>query len=152
MLMMLLPTRFTVGAFMHWLGFKDGPDDRTGRETKAIDLTYLGLKHFRFSRETARIAPTVYSDADLRAMQVSTLLLMGDREVIYDPAKALSRARRLIPHLEGELVSGCSHDMTIRQHRLVDARVVGFLARHESSVLRDAEPRLAAVTDFRPRP
>ena len=131
MLMMLLPTRFTVGAFMHWLGFNDGPDDRTGRETKAIDLTYLGLKHFRFSRETARIAPTVYSDSELRSMQVPTLLLMGVHEVIYDSARALSRARRLIPNLEGDLVSGCSHDMTIRQHRLVDARVVDFLTRHD---------------------
>jgi pimeloyl-ACP methyl ester carboxylesterase len=152
MLMMLLPTRFTVGTFMHWLGFKDGPDDRTGRETRAIALTYLGLKHFRFSRETARIAPTVYSDSDLRAMQVPTLLLMGDREVIYDSASALSRARRLMPHLEGELVSGCSHDMTIRQHRWVDARVVDFLTRHEGSVSRHADPRLEAVPKFRLTP
>jgi hypothetical protein len=36
---------------------------------------------------------------------------MGDREVIYNSANALSRARRLIPNFEGELVSGCSHDM-----------------------------------------
>lgn len=54
MLMMWLPTRFTLGAFMHWLGFEDGPDDPTGRRTRAIDLTYLGLKHCRFSRATAR--------------------------------------------------------------------------------------------------
>jgi len=149
-LMMLLPTRFTVGAFMHWLGFKDGPDDRTGLETRAIDLTYLGLKHFRFSRETARIAPTVYSDSDLRAMQVPTLLLMGDREVIYDSANALSRARRLVPHLEGGLVSGCSHDMTVRQYRFVDARVVDFLTRHEGTVSHLAEPQLEADPNFRP--
>ena len=100
--MMLLPTRFTVGAFMRWPGFKDGPDDRMGRETRAIDLTYLGLKHFRFSRETAQIAPTVYSDSDLRAMQVPTLHMLGEREVIYDSPSALSQARRLMPHPEGE--------------------------------------------------
>ena len=138
MLMMLLTTRFTVGAFMHWLGFKDCPNDPTGFETRAIDLTYLGLKHFRFPRETARIAPTVLSDADLRAIQVPTLLMMGEREVIYDSATALSRARRLMPHLEGELVSACSHDMTVRQHRLVDARVVDFLTRHEGDVSHNA--------------
>jgi pimeloyl-ACP methyl ester carboxylesterase len=143
MLMMLLPTRFTVGAFMHWLGFKDGSNDPTGLETRAIDLTYLGLKHFQFSRETARIAPTVYSDPELRAMRVPTLLLMGDREVIYDPAIALSRARQLIPHLEGELVSGCSHDMTIRQHRLVNARVIDFLMRHEGPNSHGEPPREA---------
>jgi pimeloyl-ACP methyl ester carboxylesterase len=149
MLMMLLTSRFTVGAFMHWLGFKDGPDDPTGRETRAIDLTYLGLKHFRFSRETARIAPKVYSDSDLRATQVPTLLLMGEREVIYDSASALSRARRLIPHLEGELVSRCSHDMTIRQHRLVDELVVDFLTRQEGSVSHHAEPQLEANLNCR---
>jgi pimeloyl-ACP methyl ester carboxylesterase len=148
MLMMLLTSRFTVGAFMRWLGFKDGSDDRTGFETRAIDLTYLGLKHFRFPRETARIAPTVYSDLDLRAMQVPTLLLMGECEVIYDSASALSRARRLMPHLEGELVSACSHDMTIRQHRWVDARVVDFLTRHEGSVSRRVELRQEAVPKF----
>ncbi len=147
MVMLVLPTRFTVGAFMHWLGFKDGSDDRTGRETKAIDLTYLGLKHFRFSRETVRIAPKVYSDSDLRAMQVPTLLLMGDREVIYDSTKALSRAQRLIPDLEGELVSGCSHDMTIRQHRRVDARVVEFLTRREPSA--SSHPAIVNLPDRR---
>jgi pimeloyl-ACP methyl ester carboxylesterase len=133
-LMMLLPTRFTVNGFMRWLGFKDDPDDFIARDTmtRVIDLMYLGLKHFRFPRETSRIMPTVFSDSDLRAMQVPTLLLMGDHEVIYDPANALSRARRLIPDLEGELVRGSSHEMTVRQHRIVDARVVDFLKRHES--------------------
>jgi pimeloyl-ACP methyl ester carboxylesterase len=139
MVMMLLPTRFTVGAFMHWLGFKDGSGDPTGRETRAIDLTFLGLKHFRFPRETAHIAPTVFSDLVLRALQVPTLLLIGEHEVIYDPAKALSRARRLIPHLEGELLAACSHDMSIRLHRLVDARVIEFLMRREDSALHHAE-------------
>ena len=133
-LMMLLPTRFTVNAFMRWLGFKDDPDDFIARDTmtRVIDLMYLGLKHFRFPRETSRIMPTVFSDSSLRAMQVPTLLLMGDHEVIYDSANALSRARRLIPDLEGELVPGSGHEMTVRQHRIVDARVVDFLKRRES--------------------
>ena len=48
--------------------------------------------------------PTVFSDDELRAMRVPTLLLIGDHEVIYDPATALARARRLIPDFEGELV------------------------------------------------
>ena len=139
-LMMLLPTRFTVNAFMRWLGFKDDPDDFIDRDrmSRAIDLMYLGLKHFRFPRETSRIAPTVFSDAQLRAMQVPTLLLMGEDEVIYDPAKAMSRARRLIPDLEGELVVGCSHEMTVSQHRIVDGRVVDFLNRHESQHSRSS--------------
>ena len=65
---------------------------------------YLGLKHFRVPPETARVMPTVFSDDELRAMRVPTLLLIGDHEVISDPATALARARRLIPDFEGELV------------------------------------------------
>jgi len=66
---------------------------------------------------------------------VPVLLLMGDHEVIYDPARALARARRLIPDFEGDLVPQCAHDMSVSQHRIVDARVLDFLSdkrRHTS--------------------
>jgi pimeloyl-ACP methyl ester carboxylesterase len=62
-------------------------------------------------------------------MRVPTLLLMGDHEVIYDPAKALARARRLFPDVQGALVPRCSHDMSFGQHRVVDARVLEFLKK-----------------------
>ena len=58
---------------------------------------YLGLKHFRMPLETARIMPAVVSDDELRALRVPTLLLIGDHEVISDPARHLERARRLYP-------------------------------------------------------
>jgi pimeloyl-ACP methyl ester carboxylesterase len=48
--------------------------------------------------------PTVFSDDELRVMRVPTLLLIGDHEVISDPATALARAHRLMPHFEGEHV------------------------------------------------
>jgi pimeloyl-ACP methyl ester carboxylesterase len=128
MLMMLLPTRFTVNSFMRWLGIKDRPGDpghsRAG--DTAVDLMYLGLRHFRLPQA---IMPTEFSDGELRAMHVPTLLLLGDREVIYDPATAVARARRLIPNFEGDLVPRSSHDMCFRQHHIVDARVLDFLKR-----------------------
>lgn len=73
-------------------------------------------------------------------MVVPTWLLMGDREMICDPSSALFRARRLIPHLEGQLVPGCSHNMTIRRHSWVDAQVVDFLKRYEGPVPNHAIP------------
>ena len=132
--MLLLPTRFMVNAFMRWLGFKADPDDATASDSMArgIDLMALGLRHFQFPHETARIAPTVFSDSALRGLQMPVLLLTGEYEVIYDSASALLRARRLIPDFEGELVGGCSHEMTFRQHGTVDARIIEFLGRRES--------------------
>jgi pimeloyl-ACP methyl ester carboxylesterase len=87
--MMMLPTRFTVNSFMRWLGFTNDPDEAVSRDTmtSVIELTFIDLKHFRFTRA---VPPTVFSDTDLQAMQMPTLLLMGEHEVIYDRAKALS--------------------------------------------------------------
>ncbi len=62
-------------------------------------------------------------------MQVPTLLLIGEQEVIYDPAAVLERARRLIPHLQGELVPRSSHDMTFSRPEIVDACILAFLKK-----------------------
>ena len=122
-LMVSLPTRLTVNSFFRWLGFTDRSYANT------LDLMYLGLKHFRMPFETARVLPAVVSDEQLRSMKVPTLLLIGDHEVISDPARALERARLLIPDFEGELVPGCRHDMCSSQHHIVNARVLDFLKK-----------------------
>jgi pimeloyl-ACP methyl ester carboxylesterase len=121
MVMVWFPTRLTVNTFFRWLGFTD----RTYADL--LDVVYLGLKHFRMPIETARVLPAVVSDEALRSMKVPTLLLIGDHEVISDPARALERARRLIPEFEGELVPRCRHDMCASQHHIVDTRVLEFL-------------------------
>jgi pimeloyl-ACP methyl ester carboxylesterase len=120
MLMLFVPSRVSVNSFMHWLGF-------TEENTRLVlELMYLGLKHFRVP---ARVMPTVFSDEELRAMRVPTLLLLGDHEVMSDPTRALERARRLIPDVEGALVPGCRHDMCSSQYDIVDARVLDFLKK-----------------------
>lgn len=118
MLMAMFPSRILVNSFMRWLGFADDPGG----------LTRLGLKHFRIPTETLRVMPTAFSDDALRAMHVPTLLLIGEQEVIYDPVAALTRARRLVPDVRGELVPRSSHDMCFSQHEVVDKRVLEFLS------------------------
>ena len=125
MLMVFVPTRFTVNLLMGWLGFTHRPGETDARPV--LELMYFGLKHFRVPPETLRVLPTLFSDDQLRAMRVPTLLLMGDHEVICDPVTALARARRLFPDVQGELVPRSSHDMCLSQHRIVDARVLEFL-------------------------
>ena len=129
MLMVSLPIRLTVNSFFRWLGFTDRA------YANMVELMYLGLKHFRMPLETARIGPAVVSDDELRTLRVPTLLLIGDHEVISDPTRALERARGLIPDLRGELVPGARHEMCVRQHQIVDARVLEFLndSRHNLS-------------------
>jgi pimeloyl-ACP methyl ester carboxylesterase len=121
MLMVWFPTRIVVNWFMRWIGVT-GPDARPVRE-----LTYLGLKHFRVPIETLRVMPVLFPDNRLRGMRVPTLLLIGEQEVVCDPATALARARQLFPDVQGELVPRSKHDMCFSQHRMVDARVLDFL-------------------------
>ena len=132
MLMVLLPTRVTVNSFMRWLGFTERSGETDARSV--LELMYLGLKHFRMPPETLRVMPTLFSDDQLRAMRVPTLLLIGDREVICDPAAALARARGLFPDVQGALVPRSSHDMCFSQHRIVDARVLAFLKQARTKV------------------
>ena len=121
MLMVRFPTRATVNWFMRWLGI-------TGTEARYIrELTYLGLRHFRVPVETLRVLPVLFPDDRLRAMRVPTLLLIGDHEVICNPATALARARKFFPDVRGELVPQSSHEMCFSQRRIVDARVLDFL-------------------------
>jgi pimeloyl-ACP methyl ester carboxylesterase len=127
MLMLFFPTRFTVNSFMRWLGFTDRPGEPDARPV--LELMYLGLKHFRVPPETSRVMPTLFSDDQLRAMRIPTLLLIGDNEVICDPGTALARARRIFPDVQSDLVPESSHDMCFSQHRIVDERVLEFLKR-----------------------
>jgi pimeloyl-ACP methyl ester carboxylesterase len=91
---------------------------------------YLGLKHFRTPKDTMRATASAtrpLSDDELRSLHMPVLLLFGDGEVTYDPAKAVDRARRLVPNVEGELIPRCRHDMCFSQARVVNARVLEFL-------------------------
>jgi pimeloyl-ACP methyl ester carboxylesterase len=121
MLMVFFPTRLTVNSFFRWLGIANGAFPNV------LDLMYLGMKHFQMPLETARIGPSVVSDDALRTLHVPTLILYGEQEVICDPARALERARRLIPDFEGALVPRSRHEMCASQHEIVDARVLEFL-------------------------
>ena len=126
MVMVFVPTRFTVNSFMRWAGI----DDEAARPW--LDLMYLGVKHFRMPEETMRVdrdAANLLADGELRMLHTPTLLLFGEDEVIYDAAEALERACRLIPHVEAALIPNCRHDMCFSRSQIVDARVLDFLKR-----------------------
>ncbi len=124
-LMMLISKRFTADSLMSWMGITDKHGDMLARYIR--DLFYLGMKHFRLQEESMRLMPEVFSDNELRALRMPVLLLIGENEVIYNPAKALARALQFIPALEGELVPRSKHDMCSSQYKYVDMRVLEFL-------------------------
>jgi pimeloyl-ACP methyl ester carboxylesterase len=125
LLSMLPPKHFWYKSLMSWMGIKGGPGNDFSQ--RLLDLMWLGAEHIRISADSMRVMPTVFSDDELRKLSIPVLLLIGENEVIYNAAKALARAKRLIPDLTGELVPNCGHDISFNQYKIVDQRVLTFL-------------------------
>lgn len=118
-------TRRMMDAFMRWMGLDAAAGDEV--ITGVLDLMWIGGTHYRMQPETRRVMPDVFSDDELRELKMPVLLLIGEHEAIYDSAKALERARELVPDIDGELVQDCSHDMSMTKHETVDRRILAFL-------------------------
>jgi pimeloyl-ACP methyl ester carboxylesterase len=128
MLTNLIPRRFMMESFVRWMTYEENLRDPSTRLIMncLTDQMYLGSRYFRMQ---GGVLPSVFSDEELRSLQVPTLLLIGQQEVLYDPEAALERARRLIPNFEGELLPRANHEMTVSKHEIVDRCVLEFLKR-----------------------
>jgi pimeloyl-ACP methyl ester carboxylesterase len=70
---------------------------------------------------------SVFTDEELRRINIPTLLLVGEREVVYQPGRALERARRLMLHVEAELIEGGGHLFPVDRAEATNARILKFL-------------------------
>jgi len=73
------------------------------------------------------VLPPVCTDEELRQVKTPTLLLLGEREVIYAPQTALARARRFIPQLEAEILPQAGHALNFDQPEIINQRILEFL-------------------------
>jgi pimeloyl-ACP methyl ester carboxylesterase len=73
------------------------------------------------------ISAAVLGAAELRAIRAPTLLLIGDRERLYDPRATLQLAQRRMPSLQGAIVPDADHIAAMAQPDDVNARIIAFL-------------------------
>lgn len=73
------------------------------------------------------VFPTEFTDDELRQIKIPALLLIGEKEVIFSPPKAIDRAKRLMPHIQAEMIPEASHLSSMDQPEMVDARILKFL-------------------------
>jgi pimeloyl-ACP methyl ester carboxylesterase len=128
MLNALLPSLsdVLVRSFMHWMFYEPNLHNEKGR--RIFDCTLhqmqLGAKHFRLG---AIVLPVPYKDEELRSVSNPTLLLIGQREALYDPVAAIERAKQLIPNIKTELIPQASHELPVSQPETVNKRILEFL-------------------------
>jgi pimeloyl-ACP methyl ester carboxylesterase len=98
-----------------WQGF---PIDDSIAQVRAITRASGVPKH---------IPPSLFNDNELKKIKTPTLLLIGDREVIYNPAKAIRRATRLIANIETAIVKNANHNAEYTASEEVNRKVIEFL-------------------------
>jgi len=97
-----------------------------GDEQPIVELFIIGAKAFT-PGVLSFGATSVFSDDDLRQIKMPTLLLVGEKEVVYEAKKVLERARRLIPQIEAEIIQGGGHLFLLDQAEATNARILEFL-------------------------
>jgi pimeloyl-ACP methyl ester carboxylesterase len=73
------------------------------------------------------VLPPVFRDEELRQVRASTLLLLGDHEVVYDPRAAMRRAQRLIPSVTVTVLPQAGHALSFDQPDRVNHEILAFL-------------------------
>jgi pimeloyl-ACP methyl ester carboxylesterase len=93
------------------------------------------------------VPPRVLRRSELRNIRVPTLLLIGDKEVIYEPQSTIVRALERMPGLVAAIVPGANHMTALTKPDDVNARMVEFLSGSSGSsgcrgtrTLRGASP------------
>ncbi|MGD0337567.1 MAG: alpha/beta hydrolase [Bacteroidota bacterium] len=73
------------------------------------EMTEMLTLSFRVGANQLRVYPREFSDDELKAIKVPTLLILGNEEMIYSPAEVAERASRLLPKLKVIMFSNCGH-------------------------------------------
>lgn len=97
-----------------------------GTEHPLAEQFMIGAQSFK-PQELSLGVVHVFSDEALRGIRMPTLLLIGDQDGTCRPSFDLERARRLIPHIEAELIAGGGHLFPVDQADATNARILAFL-------------------------
>jgi pimeloyl-ACP methyl ester carboxylesterase len=137
----IAPFKFPVGWFIKcgskmpaWTAgptFNTNFKDPSKIRPEYVALIKLHMKHYRYQQKA--IIPFGFPTEELPGLQPPTLLLIGTREMVYEPRKTLERAERLIPDIEAELVPDAGHVMNMEIPHLISSRILDFLGAHKAA-------------------
>jgi pimeloyl-ACP methyl ester carboxylesterase len=108
-------------------------------DARIVAQMQVGVRGFRYDR--GGIYPSELSDGELGRIDCPVLVLLGDREMIYEPAEAAERAQRVLPRADVEVIHGVGHLLGMQQPAYVNARIARFLDAHTRAVVATAQDR-----------
>ena len=92
----------------------------------------------------ATMYPTVYTDKELKQIELPALLLIGAAEKIYNPQKAIKRAQQWMPGLTAEIIPNVGHTLNMEQPEIINTRILKFLSTDEFEVYQCQMPKFKA--------
>jgi pimeloyl-ACP methyl ester carboxylesterase len=90
---------------------------------------------YRHAKPLLQVMPSVFDKEEFQSFNIPTLLLIGDKEVIYPAEKAIANAKRLIPNLETHLIAGASHSLTMEHADVVNELTLLFLQKENDTIM-----------------
>ncbi len=90
------------------------------------DLMHVFITGMTSARSMKILRPSIHKD-EWKQLQMSILLLIGDHEIMYEPAKAIRQAKQLIPHIQAELIENAGHFLLADQAEKVNQKMLKFL-------------------------
>jgi len=93
-------------------------------EPKFHQLFYLTLK---YGKSANQVFPSVFTDEELLKIQTPTLLIYGDKEVIYNLRSATERAQKQMRNLKIKIIPGANHITAVSIAKMTNEAILEFL-------------------------
>jgi pimeloyl-ACP methyl ester carboxylesterase len=129
------PLGFMTKLILHLAEFKIHPPAKSMLQVGAAKGTVLEdtfIHHIemvmRYCRPATSIWPTVYTDAELKQIDLPALLLIGAGEKVYNPQKAIKRAQQWMPDLTAEIIPNAGHLLIMDRPDIINTRILKFLS------------------------
>jgi pimeloyl-ACP methyl ester carboxylesterase len=121
----MIPVRVFMNNLVSWMaGADSGEPDSRRLLSQMADDTFVAQRSFKLRR---MVPPVPLTDEQLGNLPATTLILFGDREVVFDPHKALSRLHSAAPQVRTDLIKDVGHGFFISCAEEVNQRIINFL-------------------------
>lgn len=108
-------------SFEKWLtqGYEMNPDF-----SRQIEVGMMDYKNMKGQKV---IFAKAIPDRELNSIKISVMVLIGDKSVIYDPKKAIEKAKKTITNVRAEIIQNCSHSMNMEQADFINLMIHDFI-------------------------
>jgi pimeloyl-ACP methyl ester carboxylesterase len=104
---------------MHWVFA-----DRFPLDHPVLQQLIVGSKGLK---PRLKVYPTVFADSELAGISAPVYLLLGEKEVCYNPQSAAKRARRIMPNVRVEILPNAGHLLVMECPDTANQRILAFL-------------------------